>query len=106
MLAHYKPAFQPTTQTGVGVFIPGKRLYRMKTRHALKQKIAQKKNRRANRVRGRKNDDEESEVFELATGENAPMFWGDVDKKLLHNRTLKRKMNTRTQNKKKQRRNN
>ncbi|MBM3282558.1 MAG: hypothetical protein FJY86_04455 [Candidatus Diapherotrites archaeon] len=45
----------------------------------------------------REEDNEEDDVFELATGENAPMFWGDVDKKLLHHRV---------QIKKKRRRNN
>ena len=63
--------------------------------------------RRVGRIRGKKEDEnEDDDVFELATGTNAPMFWGDVDKKLLHNRTHKRKMNARTQTKKKRRRNN
>lgn len=73
----------------------------------MKKKRSEKMSRRIGRLHSRKKKEDENEdddVFELAVGENSPMFWGDVDKKLLHNRTHKRKQNNHTVAKKKRRR--
>lgn len=71
----------------------------------MKRKKTQKKHHiRSSRHEHKKtkkyDEDEETEVFELATGENSPMFWGDVDKKL-----LKKHSQSKTMRAKKRRRN-